>query len=310
MSAALLLLLLGLAGSALCAGAETGFYGINAMRLRHLAGESRTAALLARVVRSPAGLITALLVGNNLANDLVVRAGIRVAELAGAGEPAVLATATLTPLVFLFGEVLPKQWALRAPTRRMLAMTAPLAVLRLVMLPVTAPLVAATRLAGGKGEAALARRQFEALLLEGEGHAPGEARVMTAALRALDSRGKGLEPFLRTELPRIPAHASRRVAQEAAAAGPDLVLMERPGLPPALLVSARLLDADSSVAPASLAVPLLVLPPEADLADALSRMRTFGVAYAWARLEDGREGLCDLEYALSLLLSPDTRPAS
>jgi CBS domain containing-hemolysin-like protein len=310
MTAALLLLLIGFAGSALCAGAETGFYGINAMRLRHLAETSRSAALLARVVRSPAGLITALLIGNNVANDLVVRAGIRLAEIAGAADPAVVATLALTPAVFLFGEVLPKQWALRAPLSRMLALAAPLALLRALMWPLTAPLVAGTRALGGSGEAALARRQFEALLQEGEGQAPGEARVMTAALRALDSRGKGLASFLREDLPRIPADATLAAARTAAASGDGLVILERQGLPPALLPHGRLLDAGVDSRPAALAYPLLVLPDDADLADALSRMRTFGVAYAWARLEDGREGLCDLEYALSLLLSPDSRSSS
>jgi len=299
-----LALIFALAASALCAGSETGFYGLNPMRLRHAAGESRRAALLEKVVRSPAGLLTALLIGNNFANDLAVRAAIHLAESFQLADAALWATLILTPLVFAFGEVLPKQWTLRAPLRSMLVLAIPLAALRTLMWPLTAPLVAGARLFGGGGEAALARRELGALLQEGQRQTPAEARVMTAALRALDSRGKGLAPFLRSNLPLIPPDAPISAALDAARAGDGLVLVDRGDRPPALIVPSRLLEAGQQATPGRLAYPLLQLPPGLDLAGALERMRAYGVAFAWAREESGAQGLCDLEYALARLLSP------
>jgi len=311
MTVLILMLLLAIAASAMFAGSETGFYGINRLRLRHEARRSRTAALLARVVRSPSAFLATLLIGNNLANDAAVKAAGDLCTQFGLDGAQFWGALLLSPLIFIFGEVLPKQLLLAAP-RRLLHLAAPLALARILFWPLTAPLAwLAAALEGGEGAPVLARRQFEALLQEGEQHAPGEARVMSAALRALDSRGQGLYPFLRFDLPHFEASLSPDVARRRLASCTDtLALVRNAHGPPGLLLGSHLAVVGTKVALPDLTQPLPTLPADLDLAGALTRLRALGVAFAWVEKPGEWAGLCDLEYALSRLLEPSPLPTA
>jgi|FLOH01.1.fsa_nt_gi putative hemolysin len=302
---ALALLLLALAFSAMFAGSETAFYGLNRLRLRHDAATSRAAALLENVLRSPSAFLATLLIGNNIANDIAVHAATAIGVRVGLESPEFWSTLCLTPLVFLFGEVLPKQLFLDTP-RLVIRFAAPLAVVRLLFWPLTAPLAAlARRLDNSSSASPLARRQLEALLQEGEGHAPGEARVMKAALRAMDSRGKGLRPFLRFDLPMLRPDCSHEDARQRLARSADAIaLLDHGSGPPSLLLGTRLVDANPAQPLAAFTLPLLRLPPQLDLAAAVAEMRTYKVAFAWVEKPGEWAGLCDLEYALARLLAP------
>jgi hypothetical protein len=302
---ALLVLLIALAFSGLFAGSETAFYGLNRLRLRHDASTMRAAALLEKVLRSPSAFLATLLIGNNIANDMAVHAATAMGVSLGLERPEFWSTILLTPLVFVFGEVLPKQVLLDSP-RLMLHFAVPLAIVRLLFWPITAPLAAlARKLDSSSGASPLARRQFAALLQEGEGHAPGEARVMKAALRALDSRGKGLRSFLRFDLPKLRADCSHEDARDRLGRSVDaLALFDHGSGPPSLLLGTRLVDADRNLPLASFTIPLLRLSSELDLAAAVAEMRTSKVAFAWVEKPGEWAGLCDLEYALARLLAP------
>ncbi len=105
------LALLGIVGSALFSGLETGVYSLNRVRLHLLAQRSgSSAALLAPMVRRPNRMLGTLLYGNNIANYLASYAIAVLLAGQGFGDWAqVLINATiLTPLLFVFGEVLPK----------------------------------------------------------------------------------------------------------------------------------------------------------------------------------------------------------
>ncbi len=308
MSWAWLVLGAALAVSALCSGAETGLYALNPLKVRHAARTSASSVLLLKLLRSPAALLATLLVANNIANDALVHSAILLFAAFGVHDAPLWATLALTPLVFVFGEMLPKQWMAVHAEQIMPALTWPLAVLRLLLLPVALPLLLLARLTEGRRERAplLGRQQWAALLREGEHSDPGEARVMRAALRALESRGHGLGAFLRPRVPRLAANASREEAQNAlASAGSGFLLLERAPDPPRLLTGSRLLLAEPSRAITDLATPLLRLDPALDLAGALSEMREASVALAWVQESAGQAGgLLDLEYALSLLTAP------
>jgi len=306
-----LLLVFAIAASAMFAGSETGFYGMNRLRLRHEARRSRGAALLESVVRSPSAFLATLLIGNNLANDAAVKAAGKLCASFGLEGAEFWGALFLTPLIFFFGEVLPKQLLLANP-RRLFGLAAPLALARIVFWPLTAPLAwLASALDGGEGASVLARRQFEALLQEGEQHPPGEARVMSAALRALDSRGKGLEPFLRFDLPEFQADLSTEAARQDLATSTDtLALVRNPKGPPGLLLGSRLATADARASLGDLALPLPSLPADLDLAGALTSLRALGVAFAWVEKPGEWAGLCDLEYALARLFEPSPLPTA
>ena len=311
MTSIVLFLVIAIAASAMFAGSETGFYGINRLRLRHEARRSRVASLLESVVRSPSAFLATLLIGNNLANDAAVKAAGKLCANFGLEGAEFWGALFLTPLIFLFGEVLPKQLLLANP-RRLLSLAAPLAVARVMFWPLTAPLAwLASVLEGGEGAPVLARRQFEALLQEGEQQNPGEARVMSAALRALDSRGKGLQPFLRFDLPQFQSNISSKQARENLAQCRDtLALVENHGAPPGLLLGSRLALAGADANLADLTLPLPTLSADLDLDGALTRLRALGVAFAWVEKPGEWAGLCDLEYALARLFEPSPLPTA
>jgi CBS domain containing-hemolysin-like protein len=101
------------AGTAFCAmfcGLETGIYVLNKVRLdlRAEAG-NRQARLLRRLLRSPENLLAVLLIGTNLSSYAVAFAVTAMFDLAGRQASAEwLALAVVTPLLFVFGDSVPK----------------------------------------------------------------------------------------------------------------------------------------------------------------------------------------------------------
>lgn len=135
--------------SALFSGAETGFYSLSVARLEVDAEQGKRMARLVRyLARSEHALLVAILIGNNLMIDLVTHYGdVMFGELGllpETGRELVL-TAILTPVVFLFAELVPKDLFRRRP-HSLLAVAAPVvAVARVVFLPVSWPLGLVTR---------------------------------------------------------------------------------------------------------------------------------------------------------------------
>ena len=310
MTASLLLLLIGLAGSALCAGTETGYYALNPLKLRMQAARSRLAAVLMRITRPPHAFLTMLLVGNNVANYLTISAGVALLAAWTVPQPEFVATLILTPITFLLGEVGPKQFVLHNPLGILTRVTPVLALMRIVLLPFTVIVGAIGRLVAREdAEAATGRRHLAALLLEGGRGAHGEAPVLQAALRALESEGKGLRPFLRSDLPLLYAGIPLPDARVALARTTDtLALLERRGKLPGLLLGTRLVHESPAVALEPLAVDLPLLDPGLDLADALAQLRAEETSFALVGTEQTLDGILDLEHALSLLLRPEIRP--
>ncbi len=105
------LILLGFAGSALYAGMETGAYRINRIRLHILAHQnSRSAARLKQLIDHPTILLSTVLIGTNIMH-YIGTAGLAVILEAHDFNPwqvILLDSIILTPLLFVFGEVLPK----------------------------------------------------------------------------------------------------------------------------------------------------------------------------------------------------------
>lgn len=104
-------MLAGFAGSALYSGMETGAYTINRVRLHVLADRGQRAAVgLRNLLDRPGTLLSTLLIGNNVANYLGT-AGLAVLLEAMAlsdWQSILLNTLIVTPLLFVFGETLPK----------------------------------------------------------------------------------------------------------------------------------------------------------------------------------------------------------
>lgn len=106
-----ILLLFAIAFSAYFSGTETGVYRLSRVRLRVGAERQRPLyRLLASSVEDTYGMIISILLGNNLANYFATTlATLLLLRLTGSEQRAQFyTTAILTPLLFLFGEVLPK----------------------------------------------------------------------------------------------------------------------------------------------------------------------------------------------------------
>lgn len=145
----LLGLVLCLMGSALYSGAETALYGLSKVRVELDADRGRRLArLLHRLVQADGPLLIVILVGNNLmlelasglADDLVAAEGV------SATSAALRVTLVLTPVVFLFGEVLPKELSRRRPHGVIGAATPLLALSRVVFWPLERVLTFLTRI--------------------------------------------------------------------------------------------------------------------------------------------------------------------
>jgi putative hemolysin len=113
-----LLVLVGLVLSAVFSGSETGLYSLSRSRLDVEArGGVRGAALLRSLSERRATVLITLLIGNNVALEfmtLVAEHALEAAELSDWRRDALL-TFGLTPVVFLFGELLPKDLFRRRP---------------------------------------------------------------------------------------------------------------------------------------------------------------------------------------------------
>lgn len=107
-----------LAFSALFSGSETAFYTLSRVQLELDAKRgSRVARLASWLLRDDAALLITILIGNNLALELSTHLAEHLLADGGMSlaQVALLVTAVLTPLVFLFGEVLPKEIFRRRP---------------------------------------------------------------------------------------------------------------------------------------------------------------------------------------------------
>lgn len=107
----LALLIACMALSALLSGMETGLYVLNKIRLdlRAEAG-SRRARILRDLLSNPGDLLATLLVGNNIANYGATFAVSAMYLLSGAGggKAEFYTLATVTPLLFVMCESIPK----------------------------------------------------------------------------------------------------------------------------------------------------------------------------------------------------------
>jgi len=106
-----LVIAVGLALSALYSGLETGVYSLNRVRLHVLEhrGEPR-ARILRHLIDHPTAMLGTLLIGNNVANYMGTGGLAVILEAQGWGpwQTVLINVGLITPLLFIFGETLPK----------------------------------------------------------------------------------------------------------------------------------------------------------------------------------------------------------
>ncbi len=307
MTGILLALFLALACSALFAGAETAWYATPRLRLQHAAKNSRRGRWLARVSQSTPGYLCTLLVGNNLANNAVVHAAAALFLSLGVRDPHLFAGICLVPVLFLVCEVIPKRWMLHHSLERSIAVAPALALARILLFPLAAPLGLLLRQAGLE-EPGPGPRQLRAVLLEPGEEPIGETEAKRAAHRALESPGRGLAAYLRPTLlwQEAMSLADARLALALEPSGLALLASERG---PLLLQGERLAVASDRASLLDLAEEIPQLDPHLDLSGALESLREADARFAWVALPGQTPRLLDLEHMLGLLFSGNPLPA-
>lgn len=169
----------GLFLSALFSGSETGFYRVARLRLVLDANEgSRVAQGLLNLSNNPTLFVATTLIGNNLANyvtSLSIVLMARVLWVDHSQWAELVATLAATPVVFIYGELLPKNLFYYAPNL-LLRRSGPLFMLfTLLFAPVSATLWllgrVVERVLGQKPlrlQSQLARQELRSALAEGE----------------------------------------------------------------------------------------------------------------------------------------------
>jgi len=202
----------GLRLSAFFSGAETGFYRISHLRLSidTQAGD-RVARRILWFIRNPGYFVATTLVGNNVANYLTTVAiglGAVAFYRSESGWAEIVGTLLLAPVVFVFGELVPKNLYYRAPMKLLRRDVAWFTFSYRLFLIVSFPLIWITKLFerfGNSGE-----RQFELLLgrsglvqLLGQGHQEGlltevQSRLVTGLMQtAAEPVTKAMTPCSR-----------------------------------------------------------------------------------------------------------------
>lgn len=191
MTLAVICFLVGLGFSAFFSGSETGMYRVPRIRLvlDGLAG-SRVARGMVWLLNNPAIFVATTLVGNNLANYLVsfgIVAGAAVVWPGGGSAAELLAPMLLTPVVFVFGELLPKYLFYHSPYRLLRWTGGPFFVITVLFFPVTIALgLLGSLLSLLTGETpfrvrlGMARSELEQVLREGQ-----EAGILSGSQRIL-----------------------------------------------------------------------------------------------------------------------------
>lgn len=144
MTFALICFAVGLSLSAFFSGSETGMYRVSRIRmvLDALSG-GRVARALIWLLNHPALFVATSLVGNNIANYVTSLAIVLAAAAiwpAGGATAELLGPLLLTPVVFVFGELLPKYLFYNAPYRLLKIAGPPFLGFTVLLLPVTAAL--------------------------------------------------------------------------------------------------------------------------------------------------------------------------
>lgn len=311
-----LLFFVGLFLSAFFSGSETGFYRATRVRLRLDAGEgSRVAAALLNLTNNPGLFVATALVGNNVANYLTSLA-IVLAARSVLDDPLLaelVAPLLLTPVVFIYGELLPKNFYFHMPNYLLRRSGPLLLVFTMLFAPVSFVLWVLGRMVEAvlgqkplKLQGQLARHELRGLLEEG-----GAAGILRPAQQQLSQRLFDIAalPAVRMAKPLAKAPSvsedtltrnAIRTAQQTGAA--ELLVRNKEELKGYVrVIDLRLSDPDATVA--GLLLPVPTLPATTSHLAALMRLHTEDLEVAQLIGAKGDEGVVYSRELIAALLS-------
>jgi putative hemolysin len=175
----------------LFSGAEIGFYSVNRLRLRsRVEAKSRRAVVLRKLVDRPDTTMMTTLIGTNLM--VYAASALATGLFSGLRNPELIATLVMTPVIFVFSEMIPKDVFHRRADSFMYYLAGPIDALRLLVWPLTTVLRGLVWLVtGGKSAEQSGAAFSRAALAEwiAEGRREG---VLTDYQQALSANVMGL----------------------------------------------------------------------------------------------------------------------
>jgi len=145
-ASALIIVFFSVLAGAFFSGSETGLYCVNRIKLRFRAHQGyRSASRIQQLLKDPGKTIIAILIGNNVTYFIATGALTSLFERYYA-EPELIATLILTPILFIFSEVLPKNLFQRKADTLIYHVHAPLVFVRYLFAPAIWGLTAASNL--------------------------------------------------------------------------------------------------------------------------------------------------------------------
>ena len=149
----LLMILILLLCSALFSGSEVAFFSLTPAQLDHLhnAKKGSVSKTILQLLEKPKKLIATILISNTLVNISIIIISSLMFNYNGlfGDNPVLLFVVqiiTVTFLITLFGEVLPKVYAAHANLRILTVMAYPILVISKILTPLSVPLVKSTTL--------------------------------------------------------------------------------------------------------------------------------------------------------------------
>ncbi len=270
------------------AGSETGLYSLSRLRVETDARAGRgRGRLIRRLLQDEASLLATILIGTNLAIELMARLTGQLVE--GFGIPLgwreLAVTALLTPITLFFAELFPKDLFRRRP-HALVGATAPvIAICKGFFLPLTLPVRGMAwlieRFLGITSEA-LTRAQGREGVLEllHETESNSIPHVERMARNVLELRGLAIErvmvPWPKVEHVVLGADPAALYKQVARAPNSRLPVVDEQGGVVGYIHQLEALGAGPGVPVTSHLRPLISLEPGVSLDTALVRLRASG----------------------------------
>ncbi len=105
----LILLFLGILASAIFSGLETGIYSVSRVKVYFQEKKDNKVQKLAKILSKPQEMVTTTLVGNNISHYLCSFATTHMILSFAFPQPELMATILLTPILFIFADMVPKE---------------------------------------------------------------------------------------------------------------------------------------------------------------------------------------------------------
>lgn len=126
-----------LAGSSFFSASETALMSLSRIKIRHMEEDGvRGAKLVGSLLEDSSRLLTSILIGNNIVNIAATSITTSLFTTLWGAQGVAIATAVMTVLVLIFGEITPKTIAANTPERISLSVAKPIKLFMIILKPV------------------------------------------------------------------------------------------------------------------------------------------------------------------------------